>query len=165
VAEMNKFRMVFVIIAAMIVIAITVIIVINVRESQPEIWRQEAMAYIDSLILLYDDKPDVVKGNSDTPDYFETVYLYRNKSLNKLKGCIENSTYISDVTNANLANAAPPYIYLDDRLVSDSRDFVYHAPNKVIRFGFSHEDSLEFNEYIIEIFNTTDPTKVVRVIE
>jgi hypothetical protein len=157
---MKNFKIFLAIIATMIVIALTVI---AVRELQPEIWRYEAMAYIDSLIFLYDDKPDIVKGALATPDIMDRVYLYSDKSLNKLKGCIENAPYVADYTGV-LFGASPPsdvYVYVEERITSDGAEFWYYAPNKLIYFVFDKADAAEFHEYLIEIANAEDSSGVV----
>jgi hypothetical protein len=165
--------MAFTTIAALCIIAI-IVIAVNLPESTPseheleETWRNEAMAYIDDLISIYDDKPDVVEVEQVSSDYrYYRIYLYSNKSLSRLKRYIENSRHMIDYTGADFG-ASPisdTYIYVDERLVSDKTDFFYYAQNETICFIFDEADAFEFQEYLIEIINTTDSSEVVRMIE
>jgi hypothetical protein len=165
-SEMKNFIMFFTITTVMFMITITVF-TISLSDPAPyaydqeESWRDEAMFYIDRLILAYDDKPDVVKAESVTSDpmycsYY--IYLYSNKSLNKLRDYIENSSYVADYTEMNLFPSPPSdvYVYVDEHLVGDNTHFFYYAPDKMIYFAFDEADALEFQEYLIEIINTTD---------
>ena len=122
--------------------------------SQEEVWKKEAIEYVENLVSTETEGHNNSKEDVATDDN-NGVNLNSEEAIEMLKSNIRNSKSVLDVTNAALAPIGPPFVMIDGKLVGNNTHFIYHSPDekKIISFGFTEQDSANFYTYLSVVLN------------